>query len=110
MGDFIIVDSPEPMANAGSAQRALYHGSLAAENLYRLTQDKSLKPAQFKTSGELIALGDWDGVGIVEGVPLTGTAAIMAKRLSEARYLSRLYSDMPKGILRGVFALAGIRL
>ncbi|GAB4264372.1 MAG: NAD(P)/FAD-dependent oxidoreductase [Deferrisomatales bacterium] len=95
LGDFATVDSPEPYANLGSAQRAVCHGGLVGENLWRLARGRPLRPVRYRPAGEIVGLGDTDGVGSLYGVPLRGIAAAMAKKAIEARYLGELFGGVP---------------
>lgn len=106
LGDFATVNSRDDWANLASAQRAVYHGALAAQNLARLEAGRPLRPARYRPEGELIGLGDWDGAGTVYGLPLTGVAAAAAKKGNEVRYLAELYRDLPGTALAGAVAVA----
>lgn len=98
-GDFAAVDPDSGWVNLASAQRAIFHGDTAAENLVRTSGGRALRPARYKPQGELVALGDFDGVGVVRGVPVYGVAAAALKRAVEARYLTELYADLPRSLL-----------
>lgn len=99
-GDFVTVETDRPWANLGSAQRALYQGELAAENLVRAERGEALHPADYRPKGEIIALGDLDAVGIVEGVPVQGIVAAALKKGIEAHYLTELLHDVPAHLAR----------
>jgi len=101
IGDFATVDSPARWSNLLSAQRALYQADLVAENVARLEQGRHGKPEDYSPKGELIGLGDFDGVGIVGGIPVKGKAAALAKKANEAKYLKDLFQDVPRSLLRG---------
>jgi NADH dehydrogenase len=100
LGDFAKVNSQDPFANLGSAQRAVYQGSLVAENVWRLERGRLLRPARYRPIGELIGLGDWNGVGVIYGLPVSGRPAALAKKLNEAKYLIELFRDLPRGLAR----------
>jgi len=104
VGDFATVDSRDELANLGSAQRAVYHGPLAAENLWRDENLRPMRPARYRPIGEMIGLGDFDGVGVVYGLGLHGAAAALAKKANEVKYLAELYRDVPRAALRGLLA------
>lgn len=106
LGDFATVDSRDEFGNLASAQRAVYHGELAAENLGRHVAGRPLRPARYRPAGEMIGLGDWDGAGNLYGVPVTGLAAAAAKKGNELRYAAELFRDLPGTLLRGALALA----
>jgi NADH:ubiquinone reductase (H+-translocating) len=105
VGDFATVDSSEEAANLRSAQRAAYHGALAGENLLLLEKGRPMKPVRYRPIGELTALGDLDGVGLVFGVPLTGLLAALLKKAHEAKYLAETYRDLPGAMARRLLAL-----
>lgn len=105
VGDFATVDSAEEAANLRSAQRAAYHGALVAENLIRLEAGRPLEPARYRPVGELIALGDLDGVGVVLGAPLTGLRAALLKKAHEVKYLADTSRDLPGAAARGLLSL-----
>lgn len=100
LGDFGTVVTRRPWANLGSAQRALYQGELAAENLLRAEAGRALRPADYRPKGEVIALGDRDGVGILEGVGVQGLTAAVLKKGIEAHYLVELLGDVPGHLAR----------
>ena len=100
VGDFATVDSRARWSNLLSAQRALYQADLVAENVVRLEQGLQGKPEDYSPKGELIGLGDFDGVGIVGGIPVKGKAAALAKKANEAKYLKDLFQDVPRSLLR----------
>jgi NADH dehydrogenase FAD-containing subunit len=75
---------------------------LVAENVIRLDQRRQGKPVDYAPKGELIGLGDFDGVGIVGGIPVKGKAAALAKKANEAKYLKDLFQDVPRSLLRAV--------
>jgi NADH dehydrogenase len=102
IGDFATVDSRARWSNLLSAQRALYQADLVAENVVRLEQGRQGKPEDYTPKGELIGLGDFDGVGIVGGIPVKGKAAALAKKANEAKYLRDLFQDVPRSLLRAV--------
>ena len=102
VGDFALVDSDEPNANLGSAQRAVYQGTLAGDNVARLLAGKPLRPARYGPVGEVVGLGDYDGVGVLYGIPLTGLRAAAAKKLIEARYLGEVFGDLPASLSRSL--------
>lgn len=106
-GDFATVDSRDGFANLGSAQRAVYQGTLAAQNLWRYDTMRPLRPARYRPIGEMIGFGDFDGVGVLYGVGVRGKAAALAKKANEVKYLAELYRDMPGSVIRRV--LAGAR-
>lgn len=100
LGDFATVDTTGPWANLGSAQRALYQGELAAENLHRAERGRSLEAADYRPKGEVIALGDLDGVGVIDGVGVQGLSAAALKKGIEAHYLAELLRDVPAHLAR----------
>ena len=104
-GDFATVESLQAAANLRSAQRAAYHGTLAAENVCLAEAGRPLKRARYKPIGELTALGDFDGMGLVYGVPLTGLKAALLKKAHEAKYLAETLQDFPGAVARGLLAL-----
>ncbi|NTU59637.1 MAG: FAD-dependent oxidoreductase [Deltaproteobacteria bacterium] len=106
VGDFATVESPQPEANLRSAQRAAYHGELVGENLWRLETGRPLKHALYRPVGELVALGDFDGVGVAFGAPLTGLRAALLKKAHEGKYLADTLSDVPGAAARGALAMA----
>lgn len=106
-GDFATVDSRDPFANLGSAQRAVYHGALAAENLWRYETLRPLRPARYRPIGEMIGFGDFDGVGVLYGFGVRGAAAAAAKKANEVKYLAELYRDLPRSLVRSF--LSGAR-
>lgn len=89
LGDFVRIDAPDP-ANLASAQRAVSHGAAAARNALALLAGRDPQPVEYRPEGEVVALGDWDGIGVIRGVPVRGLAAAAAKKLIEARYLAEL--------------------
>jgi NADH dehydrogenase len=107
IGDFATVESGEAWANLRSAQRADYQGNLAAENLWRDEAHRPMRPARYRPVGELTALGDYDGVGIVLGVPLQGAPVAAIKKAHEAKYLADLHRDVPRSMLRSLLSPAG---
>lgn len=106
-GDFATVDSRDPSANLGSAQRAVYHGALAAENLWRDETLRPLRPARYRPIGEMIGFGDFDGVGVLYGFGLRGATVAAAKKANEVKYLAELYRDLPRSLVRSF--LSGAR-
>jgi NADH dehydrogenase len=102
LGDFATVDSRGEFANLGSAQRAVYHGQMAGENLWRLETLRPMKPVRYRPVGELIGLGDLDGVGVVYGLPIHGFSAALAKKGNEVKYLSELFGDVPRRVARAL--------
>jgi len=100
IGDFATVDSRDESANLGSAQRAVYHGPLAAENLWRDETLRPMRPARYRPIGEMIGFGDFDGVGVLFGVGVRGAPAALAKKANEVKYLAELYRDLPRALLR----------
>jgi NADH dehydrogenase len=106
-GDFATVDSRDPFANLGSAQRAVYHGALAAENLWRDQTLRPLRPSRYRPIGEMIGFGDTDGVGVLYGFGVRGAAAAAAKKANELKYLAELYRDLPGSLVRSL--LSGAR-
>jgi NADH dehydrogenase len=110
IGDFATVDSLQEAANLRSAQRADYHGTLVGENLCLREEGRPMKPARYRPVGELTALGDLDGVGLVLGVPLTGLRAALLKKAHEAKYLADTFRDVPWAVAQGLLALGRQRL
>jgi NADH dehydrogenase len=99
-GDFAATEGDSVWTNLASAQRALYHGEAAAENLVRSLDGLEARPVRYRPAGEFVALGDFDGVGVYRGLPLYGLAAAAVKKAVEARYLTELYADLPPHLLR----------
>jgi NADH dehydrogenase len=102
VGDFTTVDSRAEWSNLLSAQRALYQADIVAENVARLDRGRPAVTEDYRPRGELIGLGDFDGVGILSGIPVQGKAAALAKKANEAKYLKDLFQDVPRFLLRGV--------
>ena len=100
VGDFATVDSRAKWSNLLSAQRALYQADLVAENVVRLEEGRQGKTEDYSPKGELIGLGDFDGIGILGGIPVKGKAAALAKKANEAKYLKDLFQGVPRSILR----------
>ena len=71
------------------------------ENLVRFEEGRQGKAEDYRPKGELIGLGDSDGVGILGGIPIKGRAAAIAKKANEAKYLRDLFQDVPRSLLRG---------
>ncbi|MBN2232702.1 MAG: FAD-dependent oxidoreductase [Deltaproteobacteria bacterium] len=92
VGDVAVVAGGTGDANQASAQRAVFHGDRAGANVRRLVAGKPLRRVDYHSHGELIALGDGDGVGIVGGVPLCGLKVALLKRVNEWRYAAMLRS------------------
>ncbi len=107
IGDFATVDSGEAYANLASAQRAVDLAGPVADNLWRYENHRPLRPARYRPIGELVALGDFDGVGIVRGIPVYGTAAGLLKKANEWKYLAEIHRDLPGSFLRGLGAGGG---
>ncbi len=101
IGDFTTVDSPGEWSNLLSAQRALYQADIVAENVTRFEEGRPPVTENYRPKGELIGLGDFDGVGILGGYHLQGKAAALAKKANEAKYLKDLFQDVPRSLLRG---------
>jgi NADH dehydrogenase FAD-containing subunit len=101
IGDFTTVDSSAEWSNLLSAQRALYQADLVAENVVRLQEGRPSVAEDYRPKGELIGLGDFDGVGILGGIPLQGKPAALAKKANEAKYLKALFQDLPRSLIRG---------
>lgn len=100
VGDFAWVEGGDEDANRTSAQRAVYQGRLAAENIVRLERGEPLLPAAYRPKGEMIALGDFDGVGRLGNWSLVGKPAALAKKANELKYLTLLLADLPRPALR----------
>ncbi|MFU8855512.1 MAG: NAD(P)/FAD-dependent oxidoreductase [Deferrisomatales bacterium] len=103
-GDFATVDTRDELANLGSAQRAVYQGALAAENLWRHETLRPLRPARYRPIGEMVGFGDFDGVGVVYGIGVRGKAAALAKKANEVKYLAELCRDLPGSLARSVLS------
>ena len=101
VGDFTTVDSQAKWSNLLSAQRALYQADIVAENVARLEEGRPALTEDYRPKGELVGLGDFDGVGILGGIPVQGKAAALAKKANEAKYLKNLFQDVPRSLLRG---------
>jgi len=100
VGDFARVEPSGEWSNLLSAQRAMYHAGVAAGNLVRRSEGRPMVPERYRPRGELIGLGDRDGVGIVAGLPVEGRAAVLVKKANEARYLAELFRDVPAYLVR----------
>ena len=98
-GDFATVQAGGDDANLFSAQRALYQAGVLAENVLRLEQGAPMRMAEYRPQGELIALGDFDGVGVVAGIPVRGKTAALLKKANEAKYLAELFRQVPRSLL-----------
>ena len=95
-GDFARVDTDHAWSNLFSAQRALYQAEVLAENVCRAEEGRPLRGENYQPKGELISLGDFDGVGVVAGLHVQGKSAAAMKKANEARYLSQLLRHMPR--------------
>lgn len=104
LGDFATVDSREPYANLASAQRAVDLAEPVAENILRFERHQPLRRVRYRPIGELVALGDFDGVGLVRGLPVYGTAAGVLKKANEWKYLADIHRNLPRSFLRGTEA------
>lgn len=91
LGDAATIINGGPDSNQASAQRAVFQGRLAAENIHRYLSGEELLQTAYKSKGELIALGDNDGVGLIKGFPLQGRKVSIIKKLNELRYRAMLY-------------------
>ncbi len=91
LGDAATIIDGGPQANQASAQRAVFQGQLAAENIRRKLAGQDLLQTSYQSKGELIALGDSDGIGMVKGLPLHGRKVAIIKKLNELRYRTMLY-------------------
>ena len=91
LGDAATVIDGGPQANQASAQRAVFQGQLAAENIRRYLAGQDLLQTRYRSKGELIALGDDDGIGMVNGLSLQGRKVSIIKKLNELRYRTMLY-------------------
>lgn len=101
VGDFATVEHNGPWTNLLSAQRAIYQGRLAADNMKCLEQGGTLLPEGYRPRGELIGLGDFDGVGMVGGLPVKAKTAALMKKANEAKYLAELFQGLPGYLLKG---------
>jgi len=106
-GDVALVDGGDGTANLLSAQRALYQARVMAGNVVRRERGRPLVPAAYRPAGELVALGEWDGVGVVGGLHVEGRPAALMKKANEARYLAELFRDVPGSVLRGALPRVG---
>ncbi len=95
LGDFAVVDSKRDFANSMTAQRALYQADILAENIRRYENGRILRRARYKPLGEMISLGDFDGAGIVAGIPQIGAPLAAIKKSNEAKYLAALLGNLP---------------
>jgi NADH dehydrogenase len=100
LGDFATVQSDQEFANLASAQRAVVLGTLAARNLWNYDHLRLLRPVRYRPIGELIGLGDLDGVGLVYGLGVTGKTAGALKKANEVKYLAELCGGLPRAFLR----------
>jgi NADH:ubiquinone reductase (H+-translocating) len=100
IGDFAAVASGENHENLYSAQRAIYQGIAAAENLALFAEGRPGRSVRYRPKGEFVALGDFDGVGVFGGIPVYGFAAAALKKAAETRYLTELYGDLPAHLLK----------
>lgn len=91
LGDAATIIDGGPQANQASAQRAVFQGQLAAQNIRRYLAGQELLQTHYQSKGELIALGDSDGIGMVKGLPLQGRTVAIIKKLNELRYRTMLY-------------------
>ncbi|TAL18647.1 hypothetical protein EPN96_00635 [bacterium] len=101
-GDFASVEEGDRFSNLLSAQRAIYQGKLAAENIARKESGEVLGEASYRPSGEVTALGDFDGVGELKGFVVTGITAAALKRAIGVKYLIELYSGLPLAAVRAL--------
>lgn len=99
VGDFAQVEGGDRNANLASAQRAVYQGALAAENIARAEEGRPLRPAFYRPKGEFVALGDSDGAGVLYGATVTGMGAAALKKANEYRYLAILHSGLARPLL-----------
>jgi len=65
------VGSPIPMF----AQAARQEGTALAKNLLRAISNVKLEPFRYKPKGNLVSLGQWDAVGDIWGIPISGPIA-----------------------------------
>jgi len=68
--------------------------------IVRLEEGLPGKPEEYRPRGELIGLGDFDGVGILGGIPVKGKAAALAKKANELKHLKELLQDVPLSLFR----------
>ena len=59
-----------------------------------------LRPVRYRPIGELIGLGDFDGIGLVYGVPVVDKGAAAMKKGNAVKYLGELCRDLPRSFLR----------
>lgn len=57
------------------AQAATKEAKAVAANIYRLINNKKLKPYTFRSSGDLVSLGRWNAVGHIAGITISGKFA-----------------------------------
>jgi len=84
LGD-IACDKDNPCM--ATAQLAMQHGQLAAENIIALREERSLKNFVFRDNGEMLSLGIGDATVTAWGITLSGSLAFQLRRLV---YLSKL--------------------
>ncbi|MHB1626929.1 MAG: NAD(P)/FAD-dependent oxidoreductase [Bacilli bacterium] len=73
-----------------TAQLAAQMGAAAGANIAAALRDEPLQTFQPKIRGTLASLGRSAGVGVVAGVPTSGSLASMAKELTKVKYLIQL--------------------
>ncbi len=90
LGDATDAGAPSAVELAGSAQVAVQHAALAADNLAAGLRGRSPERFVPRILGEALSLGPYRGLARVGGLPLEGAPAVVVKRLSQARYLDQL--------------------
>lgn len=66
-----IINNTLPML----AQVAVKQGTHTAENIKRFIYNKKLLPFSYKSNGELVSLGQWNGIANIKGIKLSGPVA-----------------------------------
>lgn len=96
IGDYAAIAGAPPEASQASAQRAVFMGAKAAENIIRAEAGQPPLPVEYRSKGEMIALGDGDGVGVFHGFHFVGVNAAALKKANETKYLATLASILPQ--------------
>jgi hypothetical protein len=62
-----------------------------------------VRPTRHRPEGELIALGDLDGIGLVSGLPVRNLTASGIKNAHELRDLRRVCGNALRSALHGLW-------
>lgn len=103
LGDYAAIGGATPEESQASAQRAVFMGVKAAENILRAEAGKPLLPVEYHSKGEMIALGDGDGVGVFHGFHFVGINAAALKKANETKYLASLAAVLPSALRLKLF-------